>query len=223
MLAHRRSPARIVRVHGVGDSPIEIAVRLVPQARALVERAHELGSRPPQLGTQRVAEQAMPPVALVSGIERTQQRRGPLQPRQDAPRPGALENRVADRARQLVEHRRPDGKLGQLARQRREHLVAEILGETVIIASEAVERSAQVDLFPERQGREVQAGRPPLGSRHERLQRGEVELEAGLPQEDRRFGRHHREVLDANLDERAARAQAPERHRGLGAGPNGDH
>ncbi len=148
-------PHGIVGVHCMRDRPIDIPVRLVPQARALVERAHELGSRPPQLRAERVAEQPMPPEVLVSGIERTQQRGGPLQARQDAPRTSALEHRVADRTGQLVDDRRPDGKIGEVRRQRRQHLVAEILGEGMVVASEPAERAADVDLVAQRQGREI--------------------------------------------------------------------
>ena len=44
-----------------------------------------------------------------------------------------------------------------------------------------------------------------------------------MSQQDRGLGGHHREVLDANLDQRAARAQPPERKRRLGPRADRDH
>ena len=86
----------------------------------------------------------------------------------------------------------------------------------MIVSAQPAERGIRIDLIVNRQRGQVQAGRPPLGPADERLHRAEVELEARIAQHDRRLGGHHREVLDANLDQSAARAQPPERKRRLG-------
>ena len=215
----------IVRVHGMGDRMVGISVPLEPRARAVMERPARARGGPPQLRTRACRE-----TARASGNAREPGRAGaaagwPFKPPEHQRGPAPLEHGVAHRPRQLLEHRRPHRELDHVGGEHRQNLVAEVLGETMIVAAQTPTAAPS-----RRPARRVSTARPDTGPagqpsvlRHERLHRGELEIEPGVSQQDRGFGGHHREVLDANLDQRTARAQPPERKRRLGPRADRDH
>ena len=137
---------RVAGTDRVTDRVIGVAARLVPRARPAVEHRHELRFGSSQLRTQHVAEQRVPPVPFVRGVQGAQQRARLLEIGQHEPRSLPFEHCVAHRARQFVQHGRPHRELAQRGRQRRKHLVAEILGERVIVAADTLDRLREVRL-----------------------------------------------------------------------------
>ena len=137
---------RVVRVHGMSDRVVQISVPLKPGARAIMERTNVLGADAPQFRTERVAKQPVPSETFVSAVERAQERAGLCQAAQHQRGPAPLKHGVAYRPRELVEHRRPDDELGHISWQPGQNLVAEVLGQTMIIAAQTGDCGAHVGL-----------------------------------------------------------------------------
>ena len=83
-------PHGIVRAHGMGDRPVGISARLAPGAGPVVQRPHELGGGAAELRGERVSEQPVPPIPLVRGVERKQQRGRPFESGELERGPGAV-------------------------------------------------------------------------------------------------------------------------------------
>ena len=88
-----------------------------------------------------------------------------------------MQDGVAQRAGQLVEHRRllEEGEL--LAVERAEQLVAHVVGEQPVVAAEARDGAVDVLVAAQREGGEIEPGRPALGAleQHEHVLGLEVE------------------------------------------------
>ena len=126
-----------------------------------------------------------------------------------------MQDRIAQRAGQLVEHRRllEEGEL--LGVEPVEQLVAHVVRKEPIVAAEARDRAVNVLVAAQRQRSEIEPGRPALGAleQHERVVGLEVEpLQA---QHRHRLAPRHHEVARPEVEQPPVRAQAPDRKVGL--------
>ena len=155
-------------------------------------------------------------------VERQQEEVRPRQRVQRGRGAAPVEDRVAQRRAQPLEHRGPQHERLQLGFVRGEHLAGE---EVDHVRAGAVERTHQAGLVRaarERQRGEVDPGRPPLRAPDERLDvgGGQVEREPAVEELVRLGGREPQRVR-AELDQLAARPQRAERQRRIR--PGRDH
>ena len=188
----------------VGDRAIDLAALLVPGARAAVKAQLEVGLEAPQLAAERLAEQPLPAIRPVGGVERDEQLAGVGEPRQGLRRSAPLEHVITDGARQLVEHRRADHEVPQVVGHGREDVIAKVLGEQVVVAPEALV-GVWTWTLSHRDGGQIQRRRPSFGPADERLDllELELELEAGAHEQARGLRGRHRQVLCSHLDQLA--------------------
>src|SRR4029078_13011406 len=96
-----------------------------------------------------------------------------FQPRARVAAPG---HRIARRSAQPLEDRRPEQEGSQCGRLLSEQLV-EILADLTIVACEPWEERLPVGMCPQRQPRELEPGRPALGTGLQEIEVGPVEAE----------------------------------------------
>ncbi len=116
----------------------------------------------------------------------------------------------------------PAQELQPAVRERREELVADVIGEQAIVAGKAGDGAAHVVLGEQRQPGQVESRGPALGP----FEQG-VELGGGEPHPEGRehggpLGLGHRQLATAELDQQAAGAQLRQRQGRVGAGGDGD-
>ena len=189
---------------------VEVARPLMPVAGTAVELLLDLGLAPVQLSPQHLAEQPVVAVALVGAVERDEQQVRPRQRGQRGGRARSAQHGVAERARQRVEHRRSQHELELLRREAGEDLVAEVVRHQPIVAAEPVRRR-RPGVLVERQGRERQSGRPPLGAAQECLHAVAVELESRELEQRRSLAPGHREVARSELRDEPLLTEASDR------------
>ena len=84
---------------------------------------------------------------LVDAVDGAQEKTGARQVAERAPGPGRVEHGVAQRTGQIAEDRRAHEELTRLARQLRQHLVAEEVGDDAVVAPESFEGAIVVGLI----------------------------------------------------------------------------
>ena len=161
----------VVRAHRMGNGSVGVSLCLIPRARTKVQRSRQIRLALAQLEAEGVPEQAVPAVASVSRVKRAQQHAAPLQLGERAARSLAVENGVAQRAGQLVQHRCPDRELHQAGRQTGQDLIVEVLREPVIVSAEVGHGFANLRLVTHRERGQVQRRGPALRPPDERLHR----------------------------------------------------
>ena len=97
----------------------QVSLPFEPVRRPLVQHGHEFRLVPLELPAEDVAEEAVVAVAPARPVERDEEEVGALDPLELVRRAGRVERRVAQRPRQLTEHRRPAEK-GEAIGDRRE-------------------------------------------------------------------------------------------------------
>ena len=84
------------------------------QAAALVQFRDQLGLAPLQLSPEQLAKQVVVAVPVPVSVQRDQRQVGVLQRRKDPVRPAGVKDRVAQRPREALQHRRPGQEHHQL-------------------------------------------------------------------------------------------------------------
>ena len=156
-------------------------------------------------------------IPAISAVQRDQHRRCPREILEHAAGAALLEDRVAQRAGQPIEHGRAHQEGDLLRRQVRQHRIGDVVGHEAVVAAEGCDRSGRVRLLAQRQRCEVQPRRPAFGAPHEGIDVTGPELHAGAGEQRGGLGAGHDEVPRPELDERSMAAKASERQARLAA------
>ena len=194
----------------------------VPVARSPVELRFDGRVRPPQLGPQHAGEEAVVAVRGVGVVERHDEEVRARHVAQRDTGGGPPQHGVAERAGQLVEHRRALEEAQPLGVEPVEQLVAQVVGEQPVVAAEPLDGPVQVGPVAQREGGDVETGRPALGPVEQHLHVLERELETGEAQHLRRLAPGHDQVARSQLDQPALGAQAADREVRLAAAREDD-
>jgi hypothetical protein len=143
------------------------------------------------------------------------------QRRQRLGRARSLQHRVAERARQRVEHRRPQHELELARRQAAEDLVAQVVRDESILAAEPVRRRRAGAAVAERQRREGQPRRPSLGPAQQGLRSVAIEPESREPEEQGGLAPGHGEVARSELRHEPLLTETSDRKGGPASGRQG--
>ena len=150
------------------DGGLREAVGLAPGRRPPVKLLHQLRLAPTQFCAEQLAEQMMVAVPLAAPVQRHQQQIRARQRLQDIGRSLGVQDRVAQRPGQAVQHRRARQERHRLRWEMSQELRPQIFGQEPIVA-------ADLDLFVpagasrlEGQGGQVQPDRPTFGPPDER-------------------------------------------------------
>jgi hypothetical protein len=135
-----------------------------------VQRRHPLGPLLLQLHPQQVGEQLVvaPPAAHL--VQRHQEQVGPLHLLQQLLAVGLAGDRIAQAPREPLQHRRLQQERPQRLGLAVQHLLGQVVQHVAVAAAEGRHKPGHVRLSPQRQPGQLQAGRPPLGPRHQRRQ-----------------------------------------------------
>ncbi len=197
------------------------AVGREPAGGAAVQLGDALGRLVAQLDPQQLGEELVVAVPAVPALHRDHEGARPLQLGQHRLAVVAAGERVRQLAVEPVQDRgaqqhRPDRR--RLARQ---HLAGQVVGDAALVAGEFGDEAAGVGVIAERQRRQPQAGRPPLGvgTQQGHVARPQVQALAaqqlcGLLQGEGQLG-------DADLGQLAAGAELVQLQPRVG--PRGDH
>ena len=197
---------------GVAERRLRVAVGLEPVRRAAVERHDQRRLGLTELARQQIAQQRMAAVRLAVPVEGGEQQVSALERREDAARVLLLQDGVADRGGQTLEHRCSPEKGPQLVRQRGEELGAEVLRQEPIVASRQG-LVAPAGVLAGREHAETDTRRPALAApdqlgglvaRETRAQAAQQRL--ALPPAQRQVGR-------AQLEQASIRAKPSDRQR----------
>ena len=178
---------------------VDLAVAGVPVRGPAMDGALELGLAPPEIGAQRLGEQRVVTerrVAAIDGLDRDVALPEPVEHRRGVAR---IENRVAQRRRQATEDRAPAQERDGVLRDVAEHVAADVLGDQPIGAVEVGHGIRGPALLLDREGREVQTGRPSLGQREQSIDLPGVEPCPRAVDEHGRLQARHRELVRAQL------------------------
>ena len=166
-----------VRIQQVVKGDRRGTVRFVPVGGTQVELHDDVGLDPTEFAFQELPEQGVVAIPAPSAIERDQERVGPLQVPQHLVRSCRLEDRIAERAAHLIEHRRPPKEALGLLRQLHHGLAIEVVGDVPVVTRDREGIGLPV---ARDQRREVETDRPPLGPFDHRGRRVVREADAGL-------------------------------------------
>jgi hypothetical protein len=197
------------------DSAVEVVVRRVPLARALVQDPLEPGAAAAQLRLEHLLQQRVVTVLVVATVEGHEQHVRPRHAPQRLRRALALEDRVAQRAEEAIEEGGPGEEVALGFGEPGEEGIADVVGDETVVAVEIVDRHFDVVRGAQREGREVQPGRPALGVLDQALDGGAVELEPGLLEQVGGLARGHHQVARPDLAETALGPQPAERDLGF--------
>ena len=106
----------------VVDRVDSIPVTLEPAGGCVVQRGDDRRVEPPQLQPQQIGEQVVVAKRRAPDVDRGHERAGVLELMQDAQRPRAAGERVAERSVDAVEHRGPQEQIADLWGLAVEHL-----------------------------------------------------------------------------------------------------
>ena len=194
-----------------GDAGVEVAVLDVPPTGPHQQVGAGTGPFVGEVVAQQGAEEgvvAEPAVGAVGGggeqvlaVQRLEHRLAP----------GAAGDGVAQRAVQAVEHGRGEEEAAHVVGEAAEDLLGEVVGDVPVVDREGGHEGAGVGALAEREGRQLEAGGPTLGPRHQLVQVRFVELDPG----DRRdqlggLASGERQLVLAQLDERLRQPEAVE-------------
>ena len=159
----------------------QLALLLVPGARAAVDLELHRGVAAPQPGAQRAADERVHAELLLGAVQRRERQARPRQAAQRSPGPATVEDGVAEAAGEPVQR---CGALEQrevVGRQPAEDGVLDVVGDDPVVAGEAGHGGAEVALLAQRQAREVQRRGPALGRAGERhrVRRGRAAARCG--------------------------------------------
>ena len=178
-----------------------------------MELGDDVGLALAQLGAKELLEQPVVAVPLAPAIERNQQQVGPLQRLQESARARSADDRIAEGAAHALEHRRPRQERHPPARDARQQLRPQVVGHQAVITAEGEPRRPAPSAGLEGERGKVQADRPPLGLPDELGHLGVRQLDAGTIEQQPRLRFVHRQIVDADLHDRATGAEARQRDR----------
>jgi hypothetical protein len=202
----------------VVDRRLRHAARFAPGGCSRVKDRDQPKFVPVQLGTQEIAEQVVVAVPLTSSIERDEQEVGLLQRLEDVLRSARAQHRVAERARQAVEHRGARQERHCARCEAGEELGPQVVAEQAVVTAQRERRADHLPGVPRGHGSQIQADRPALGLLHEVAELGISDLHARTVEEQPRLSIIHRQLGDADLGNVAPRTQQCRRERRRAAG-----
>ena len=208
----RRDAVDIAGLLRVSDHQLGVPVRLAPVRCPRQQAGHEIGLGSRQLGSEQFPEEVVVAVPLAGTVQRHQEQVGARQRLKRRGRSGLLENRVAQRPRQPLQHGRSREEAvlvrGDLGKQLR----PQVLRYQDVAAGEAGGRRLGLGpARPDRERREVEARAPALGVLSELSDLGLRQLHAGGPQQLVRLRAIQTQVLDPELQLQPPRPQRPKR------------
>ena len=208
---------RVAGVDRVVDRAIGVAGSRVPVARPPVQLGLALRSRATELRLEHVSEERVIAVGPVRVVERDDEQVRARHVPQHVAGPAAMQDRVAHGAGQLVEHRRllEEGEL--LGVEPAEQLVAHVVRKEPIVSAEARDRTVDVLVAVDRQGGEIEPGRPALGALEQHVGVLRLEVDSHQAQHRHRLAPRHHEVARPEVEQPPLRTQAPDREVGLPA------
>jgi hypothetical protein len=205
----------------VPDRVIGQAALLVPGGRVPVQVRNAAGLFGLQAGAQQVGEQVVvaPPGAhLVQGNHEEPGPFGLLQQRLAA-RPAG--DGITQRAAEPLKHRGLQQERAYLPGLVLEHLLGQEVQDEAVAAGERGREPDGIGLPAQRQGRQLQPGRPALGAggqgRHRRFRQGRVRDGRRLPQHGRGLVRGEAQVRGAQLGQLPPAPQPGQRQRRVAA------
>ena len=133
-------------------------------------------------------------------------------------RVGSLEHGVAERGAQPAEHGRAGEELDHLLREAGDVLVAEVVRDEAVAATESRRGCRGRALCLDRESRQVEACRPALRAPGQLHHVGVAQAGAGTAQEHAGLLAGHAQVVGADLEQRTVRAQARQRQLARSAG-----
>ena len=178
-----------------------------------------------QAGAEQIGEQAVvtPPAARL--IERQQEQPGLLHLLEQGLAARAAGDGVAQPAAEPFQHRRLQQERLQLLGLALQYFLAQVVQDIAVAAGERGHEGGRVGLTTQGQGRELQPGRPSLGSRgqrgHGRIGQGRPRLPGHLPQQRAGLVRREPQVGGPQLGQLPAGPQPRQGQRWIG--PAGQH
>ena len=208
----------LTRVGRVVERLLDQPVLVAPRGRPLADPAGGGRVDRGELQLEQLAEEMVVAVPLAVRVERDEEAVAALQLPQPLGGVGAAEHRVAERCAEASEHRGLEQEAAGVPVERVEHLAGEVVGDVPVVAVERAHAGLRLGQPAQPQRGEVEPRRPALGSLHEQRDVLVVEGDGlALDEQLARLVESERELGGADLGERAARAQPPERERGIGA------
>ena len=150
-------------------------------------------------------------VPVTLAIQRDDQQVGPLQRRKDRRRAAGLKDRVAQRPRQVIQHRGPGQERHPLGGEVGQQLGVQVVGQEPIVAGKGEPGGASPAAGLVGQGGQVQGHRPALGTASQLGHLGIGQLDPGRAQQRPGLHRAHRQLPQAQLGQ--ATLGPPARHR----------
>ena len=198
LLDQPRSPHGVVGSQGVPDRIVGQSVTFAPGCRRLVQPGYLAGTLLHEAGVQQVGEQLVvaPPAALF--IQRDQEQVGLLYLLQQLLGAGLAGDLVTQGPRQPLQHRGLQQELPQRLGLPVQHLLGQVVQHVAVAARERRHKAARVGMIPQRQGSQLQPGRPSLGAALQRRHRRVRHLgPGGFPQKRGRLLRGETQVAFA--------------------------
>jgi hypothetical protein len=154
---------------------------------------HPVGLFLLQASLEQVGEQMVVPPPPAYLIERHQEQSRPLHLLQQGLAPGAAGDRVAQLAAEALQHGGLQQEGAHLVALLLEHLLGQEVQDEAVAAGERRHEPLGIGLATQRQGGQLQPGRPALGPgrerRYHRIGQGAAGPGGRLPQQGRRLGR----------------------------------
>ena len=217
-----RRPLEVLAGQRVADGLGPLAVLLVPLARPPVQLRDAVGLLVEQARPQHVGEQVVVAIPLAPVVERDEEQVRPIERLQHGLAAVLAGDGIAQRAAQPVQDRGLQQEAPDVLGLALQDLLDQVVDDVAVVPGEAGDEAGDVVAPLHRERRQLECGDPAFGAR---LQRGDVPRRQGQPHHLVEVGgglvRREAQVGGADLDELAARPQAGQRQRRVGAG--GDH
>ena len=170
--------------------------------------AHGVRVRPFDFGEQVIPQERVIAIPARSVDERDHEEVGPFERPQFVPRARPLEDRVAELSAQLRQHRRALQELPRVGTQVAQHFAGQVPRDVALGAAERAQRRRRVAALAQPQRSEIEQPGPSLRTPGQRCDGRLVRRGAGHRREQLlRLGHRERQVVGADLDELALRAQ----------------
>ena len=178
-----------------------------------------------QAGAEQIGEQAVVTPPAAHRIERQQEQAGLLDLLQQGLAARAAGDGVAQLAAEPLQHRRLQQERLQLLGLALQYFLAQVVQDIAVTAGERGHEGGRVGLAAQGQGRELQPGRPSLGSLgqrgHSRIGQGRARPPGHLPQQRAGLARREPQVGGPQLGQLPAGPQPRQGQRRIG--PAGQH
>ena len=204
-----RSPVDVAGTGGARHGEFGLTAFLVPDTGGAECGRRLTGLASLEFGGEVLRQQMVEPVPLAPLVERDDQQVAAMEVFEHGSRAAAVEEVVAQRAREPFEGRYPQQQVRDIGPDARQHDLGEVLDHHSGVASD-VEGGTVASVGTPSQGSQIQGQRPPLGAFGEQrgLVRSDVDGHGRVHGLDR--GRAERQVALADLDHRMAGSPAGE-------------